>query len=370
MKAWVLHSVGDIRLEEVELPALKPDEVRVHVEAAGICGSDIPRIYTTGAHRMPLIPGHELAGEVVAVGSAADTCWQGRRVGVYPLIPCGKCGPCLAGHAELCRAYDYIGSRRDGGFAEYVDVPAGNVIELPDTVSYEEAAMLEPMAVAVHAMRRGLAQGPGQGSCGAPEGQDISDIRDKRIAVCGLGTIGMLLVMLLMERGARDIYVIGNKDIQREKVTALGIPKERYCDSRQTDVPEWLRDRTGGLDIYFECVGRAECVSYGIEAAAPMGRLVLTGNPYSDMPLERDVYWRILREQLSITGTWNSSFSQRENTEKQDDWHYVLGRLREGRISPGSLITHRLQLEELERGFHIMRDKTEHYTKVMLVRDR
>ena len=154
MKAWVLEDIGKIQYKKVSKPRIGEHEVLVEVKAAGICGSDIPRIYQTGAHRMPLIPGHEFAGRVVQTGENTDAKWQNKRVGIFPLIPCRSCIACRKGQYELCRNYSYLGSRQDGGFAEYVAVPESNLIELPETVSYEEAAMLEPMAVACHALRR------------------------------------------------------------------------------------------------------------------------------------------------------------------------------------------------------------------------
>ena len=134
MKAWVLNKVGEIKFEEVDRPVPKEGEVLLRVRAAGICGSDIPRVYQTGAHRMPLIPGHEFSGAVEEVGLGVDPKWGGKAVGVFPLIPCRKCEPCKAGHFELCRSYDYVGSRRDGAFAEFVTVPAANLLELPDVL--------------------------------------------------------------------------------------------------------------------------------------------------------------------------------------------------------------------------------------------
>ncbi len=154
MKAWVLHNIGNITLDAVTIPRPAAGEVLLKVRAAGICGSDIPRIYDTGAHSMPLIPGHEFAGEVAGVGAGVSDSWIGKRTGVFPLIPCRRCRPCSERRYEMCRGYSYLGSRRDGGFAEYVVVPEWNLIELAANVSYEEAAMSEPMAVAVHAIRR------------------------------------------------------------------------------------------------------------------------------------------------------------------------------------------------------------------------
>ena len=136
MKAWVLHDVNDLRLEEVPTPSPGEQEVLVAVKAAGICGSDIPRIYYTGAHTHPLIPGHEFSGEVVELGKGTDKNWLGQRVGVFPLIPCGECDQCRKKQYEMCRKYNYLGSRRNGGFAEDVAVPAWDLVSLSKHVSF------------------------------------------------------------------------------------------------------------------------------------------------------------------------------------------------------------------------------------------
>ena len=210
--------------------------------------------------------------------------------------------------------------------------------------------MLEPMAVAVHAMRRVQ-----------PKASDT-------VAVCGLGTIGLLLVMFLKEAGVENILVIGNKEFQRSAVLRLGLPMENYCNCKETDVTQWINSRTDGtgVDIFFECVGKNETVVQAVNSTIPGGKIMLVGNPHSDMQLEKPVYWKILRHQLWVTGTWNSSFSfpGDEGTEP-DDWQYVLKKLEEKRIAPADFITHRFSMDELEKGFHIMRDKAEDYVKVM-----
>lgn len=345
MKAYVLHGVNDIRFEEAEKPVAKDKEVIVAVKAVGICGSDIPRIYQTGAHVHPLIPGHEFAGQVVEIGSAVDKKWQDKAVGVFPLIPCGKCVPCQHKQYEMCRHYNYLGSRCDGGFAEYVAVPERNLIELPEEVAYEQAAMLEPMSVAVHCMRR------------------VAPKKEEKVFVYGLGTIGLLLVMFLKESGLENLYVIGNKEFQKKNIIKLGIDENNYCDSKTTDVTGWIMEKTDGIgaDCIFECIGKNETVSKCIECAAPAGKVMLVGNPYSDMALDKNIYWKILRNQLIVTGTWNSSFTH----EEDDDWHYVVDKLAKGEVKPEELISHRLSLDELEQGMKIMRDKSEDYVKVM-----
>ena len=346
MKAWVLQDVNRIRFGDVEKPQPAEGQVLVAVKAAGICGSDIPRIYRTGAHTHPLIPGHEFSGQVAETGEGVDIKWKNRRVGIFPLIPCQRCKQCQNHHYELCRNYSYLGSRRNGGFAQYVAVPEWNLIELPDSVSYEEAAMLEPMAVAVHAMRR------------------IELHKNDTAVILGLGTIGMLLYLFLREAGIENILVIGNKEFQKNTIIRLGLDANHYCDSRSENVPEWILRHTdnAGTDVFFECVGRNETFSQAVDLTAPQGQICLVGNPYSDMTLEKPVYWKILRNQLTITGTWNSSFTHESN----DDWHYVLERLEHKKILPKELISHELPLQNAEDGFLLMRDKREDYIKVMI----
>lgn len=363
MNAYILHKVGQLTYEQTNKPAPGPGEVLLQVKAAGICGSDIPRIYSTGAHTHPLIPGHEFSGIVVEAGEQAEAIYRehlpasrsgsklhpkslmGKRMGVFPLIPCGHCSQCQSGRYELCRSYSYLGSRRNGGFAEYTAVPAANLIALPDTVSFEEASMLEPMAVAVHAMRK-------------------MNLKQKdTIAICGLGTIGLLLLLFLREAGFSNLLAIGNKEIQRKIAMQNDLPKDAYCDSGKQNVREWLLEQTGGQGVsaFFECVGKAETVSLAVDSGAPEGRIMLIGNPHSDIQLEKQVYWKILRNQLTLKGTWNSSFLH----NPADDWHYVLEQLKQKRIEPAVLITHRFPLEKLEQGFHIMKNKSEGYGKIL-----
>lgn len=371
MKAWELQEINSIKYEEVKIPDLRDGEVLVAVKAAGICGSDIPRIYRDGAHHMPLIPGHEFSGEVVRIGKWVDEEWLHKRVGIYPLIPCRECISCRKGQFEMCKNYSYLGSRQDGGFAQYVAVPVRNLIALPDNVSFEQAAMLEPMAVAVHAMGR------------------VQVAQNSTVVVYGLGTIGLLLVMFLLEKGITNVFVIGNKPFQKEMVRKLGVPEEHYCDCYQTDAIAWLKDQTDGVgaDVVFECVGKNGPFSQAIDLVAAGGKICVVGNPDSDMTLKKSVYWKILRNQLTILGTWNSSFFKLEACEDgmlscgnacsicddfsiydvASDWEYVLHKLEQERISPQELITHRFSLEELEQGLEMMRDKKGSYVKVMVM---
>ncbi len=373
MKALVLNDINDIKVKESEKPEIKPNEVLVKVKACGICGSDIPRAYKTGAHKSPIIIGHEFAGEIVECGDEVAS-WMfdasdyiGKRVGVFPLIPCCNCKPCSEGKFELCRNYNYLGSRSDGGFAEFVAVPGENIIELPDEVSFEDAAMLEPTAVAIHAIRQtGLFKESPAFEAETPVG--AGPAANKPIAaVCGLGSIGLLLTMHLLNLADGEVYVMGNRDLQKEKALSLGIKEENYFDVRSGDAASWLKEKTGGdgVDAFFECVGKNETFNLGVECAAPSGHIVVVGNPYSDVDLPKDRYWKILRNQLTIHGSWNSSFTGNFN----DDWHFCLDEMAKGNIKPSELISHRFPLDDIVKGLEIMRDKSEDYIKIMSIMD-
>ncbi len=367
MRAYVLKAIGDVALEETTRPELDgsgiagtdgrpsvPDDdcVILKVKAAGICGSDIPRIYKTGAYHHPLVPGHEFSGVIEETGKNVPESMKGKRAGVFPLIPCRECGPCQDLRYEMCENYNYLGSRCDGGFAEYVKVPFWNTVLLPDNVSFEQAAMLEPMSVAMHAVRQsGLETVKENIDPGLP------------IAVCGLGTIGLFTVMHLKSLGYENIHCVGNKDFQKEKLSLLGIGPDRYTDFKRSDPVADIMEKTKGKGVsaFFECVGTNASLNLGLDLLGASGILRLVGNPASDMALEKKLYWKILRKQLTLSGTWNSSFKG----HGRDDWSMVLENLENGSIKPEMFITHRLSLDELGRGFEMMRDKSENYIKVM-----
>lgn len=349
MHAYVLHGVDDLRYEQADMPELKPGWVLVKVMAAGICGSDIPRIFETGTYHFPTIPGHEFSGVVEKIaeedkGNCQTEAWLNKRVGVFPLIPCGKCAQCLAEQYEMCSDYDYLGSRRDGGFAEYAAVPVWNLIELPDTVDFAEAAMLEPMAVARHALRQ------------------ISLTETKSIVIYGIGTIGLLMAQWARIYGINEILLVGNKEGQAELAKKLGF--EKICNQKDQNAKAWIEQMTAGkmADAAIEGVGRDAVFAQCIESVRPKGTVILVGNPHGDVQLEKTVYWKILRKQLRVFGTWNSSF----HTSKEDDWKAAVEMLSEDRIDAMSLVTHNYPFEELMEGLKVMRNKSEFYSKILV----
>lgn len=154
MKAAVLHGIGDLRIEGVKTPSPAVGEVLIKIRASGVCGSDVQRVWEKGTYSFPTIVGHEFSGQIVETGEGVDHSLIGKKTAVFPILPCMHCAPCAVGEYAQCTHYNYFGSRSDGGFAEYISVPAWNLVLAPDSLSFEEAAMAEPAAVAIHALRQ------------------------------------------------------------------------------------------------------------------------------------------------------------------------------------------------------------------------
>jgi L-iditol 2-dehydrogenase len=359
MKAHVLEAVNRLTCKEVPAPALRPGEALVEVMAAGICGSDIPRIFETGTYHFPTIPGHEFSGRVVDVyrgdGSAAASSdlsgWIGKRVGIFPLIPCRECPPCRKKQYEMCQHYNYLGSRCDGGFAEYAAVPVWNLLPLPEEVSYEEAAMFEPASVALHAVRR----------------LDLAEVES--VALFGLGTIGILIAEWLYAMGVPKVYATGHSAQHgnlMQSVTCDAYEYQQVGQPGSAEAADWILQQTGGqgADAVIDCAAVSSSLEDALVVVRAGGQILEVGNPKGDMELAKDIYWKLLRKQVRLTGTWNSSYTQ----EESDDWHTTLAYCADGRLKLKELVTHRLPFDELDKGLRIMHDRTEYHNKVMIVR--
>jgi L-iditol 2-dehydrogenase len=255
-------------------------------------------VFTAGAYHYPIIIGHEFSG----------VTGDGRRVGVFPLLPCFRCASCEARHYETCSDYSYIGSRRDGAFAEYVAVPEWNLVELPDSVSFEEAALLEPAAVALHAVKM----------------IDFANVHSA--AVVGNGAIGRLIAKWLELKGMGNVSLVGKND------------------------------SPGEADVYIEAVGTVNSFATCVENVRPNGRIISVGNPNAGFNIGQKLYWQILRKQISVKGVWNSSYPS--------DWREVL----DNADKPGlkSLISHRYEFESLDDALKMMYSKTERRCKVVV----
>ena len=346
MNALVLHAVGDDRFEQVPKPAAAPGEVLVRVGFCGVCGSDIPRTFVKGTYQFPTICGHEFAGTVEAVGDGVGEYKPGDRVVVFPLLWCGKCPSCELGNYVMCSDYDYYGSRRDGGFAEYVCVPPKNLLPVPQRVSMEAASMTEPAAVAMHALKRASGSFVGE-----------------TVVIFGAGPIGLTAAQWARMMGAAQVVVF---DLIPEKLEmARGLGFHLAFNAKDCDAVERINQLTAGhgAEVCVEGAGVPVALSQAIAAARSKGRVVIMGNPAADVTLPAALISRAMRRELDILGTWNSQFSACGNN---DDWHAVLDAVAGEKVDLDCLVSHRVPLESAFDALEMMRDQSEFFAKVLI----
>ena len=341
MMALNLHGVGDLRYEAVPRPVPQADEVLLQVKAVGICGSDIPRVFTKGTYHFPTVIGHEFSGEIVA---ADDDTLVGRGASVFPLLPCGECPACETGHYAQCRHYSYYGSRQDGGMAEYIAVKKANLCLMPEGVSYEEAAMNEPTAVALHALRQ--------------SGVGLGDT----LFIYGVGTIALIIAQWARAAGVRHIILAARSSEKVAFAQRLGFT-DTY-NVQETDIRAKVVELTDGqgATACIEGTGASEGLEACVWNVQTFGRVVTLGNPAGSMTLTQDGYWQILRRELQLVGTWNSSFQMMQN-----DWQDSLRGMQNHAIELKKIITHRFALADYVQAFDLMHEKRECYGKVMFI---
>ncbi len=236
MKAVVLRGAGQFACEEICPPVIGPGELLLQLGRAAICGTDL-RILEgkkTKDVRYPSVIGHEISGTVYQVGEGVSTFQKGDRVAVANVLPCGDCPSCLAGRSNACQARLAIGYQYDGGFAEYVRIPAaflehGNVFRLPETVSFETGALLEPLACCLRGQRNA--------------GVSFLDT----VLIVGAGPIGLMHLQLSLAAGARCVIVSEINGMRREKAQTLGA--HMVIDPEREDLTERVREATGGAGV-------------------------------------------------------------------------------------------------------------------------
>jgi len=296
----VLHGAGDLRLEVRDDPVPGPGEIVVKVGAVGVCATDV-RIFAFGHKRIPAgtprILGHEIAGEVEALGPGVEGLRKGERVAVAPNYGCGRCEQCTAGWTNLCPDHEAIGISLDGGFAERVRVPAGavaqgNVVRLPDRVSPEEAALVEPLSCCL-AAQEGISLGPG----------DVA-------LVIGAGPLGMMHVLLARQRGARRLMLSGFPE-ERLAVARQCGADETFDPRRQDLGAAVLRATDGrGVDAVLVAAPSARAAEEAMAVAAKRGRITFfAGQAGGDARVQVDVN-AIHYRQLVLTGTSGSNVRQ------------------------------------------------------------
>jgi L-iditol 2-dehydrogenase len=321
MKALVLREYGKLVYEDVEDPRIQPDEVLVEVEACGICGSDVHGMDgSTGRRIPPVIMGHEASGRVVQCGPEVRDWKAGDPVSFDSMIWCGRCWHCRRGETNLCDERRVLGVscadyRQNGAFARYVTIPHRILVRIPDGVGFEQAALVEPLSVAFHAVRIGHPQ-----------------VGESALVV-GAGMIGLLILQVLRAAGCSTIIVAD--------VDAAKLPRARdggadaVLDPAAPGFLDAVRQRTGGrgTDVSFEAVGVSAALDTALSSVRKGGRVVLVGNvmPKVELALQSAV-----TREVALLGSCAS----------QGEYAACLDLLASGRVKVDSLISARAPLSE------------------------
>ncbi len=337
MKQAVMTAPGQIQFRDVERPTPKDNEVILQTRRIGVCGSDI-HVYH-GMHpytSFPVVQGHEVGGVVAALGTNVTGLKVGDKITFMPQVTCGKCYPCTHGMYHICESLKVMGFQTGGAAQEYFALPAENVLKLPESISLDQAAMIEPISVTVHAIARG----------GGVEG--------KRVLVLGAGPIGNLTAQVARASGAKAVMITDVSPYKVEKARKCGIPyvvntaQEKLGDALLRDFgPE-------KADLILECVGVEPTITDAVSNARKGTTIVIVGvfgkKPQIDLGLVQD-------RELSLVGTL---------MYQRADYECAIKLAASGTLNLEEMITHRFPFERYLDAYHAIEASRGEYLKVMI----
>jgi threonine dehydrogenase-like Zn-dependent dehydrogenase len=332
MKAVYYYGPGDLRTEEVDKPVIGDGEMLIKVRACAVCGTDL-RIYKFGHFKIPegtrRVLGHELSGEIAELGKGVTGYAVGDRVAVPPNVGCGSCAMCISGFNQMCPDYEAFGISWDGGFQEYVRIPAeavvrGNVMRLPDSLSFVEAAICEPFSCTYHSWTF-LKTAPGE-----------------TVLVVGAGPIGACHVLINKIAGAAKIIVADVSDIRLKEIKQLGA--DVVINSGENDLIEAVAKETGGrgCDVIITACSVPEVQVQALQMAAGHGRI----NFFGGMPGGKENVTLntnlIHYKELQVMGTTGSTLS---------DFQKSIEIAASGRVHLDALATGQFPIEKTQEAF-------------------
>jgi 2-desacetyl-2-hydroxyethyl bacteriochlorophyllide A dehydrogenase len=328
MRAVIIDAPGTIRVGSVPDPTPHPDELVIRVEACGICGTDLHLIDgDSPLARYPLVPGHEFAGEVVALGSNVPRYSGseagvkiGSRVAIEPNLYCGHCQSCRTGHENLCLNYKALGVTTNGALAEYVTVPASKAYILPDTLSLREAALIEPLSCAVHGMH------------------SLNPRSGDTALIVGAGTMGMLLLQLIRRGGASRVAMV---DLNEQRLTHA---KQLGANRTYTNIRQTLIDEPHGFNCVIDATGVPAVIEQAFMAVKRGGRFMIFGVAPSNASVSLSPF-RIYNEEITVIGSMAVLFS----------FQAALDLLTGGIIDTRAMLTSALPLEDFQQALSQVR---------------
>jgi L-iditol 2-dehydrogenase len=341
MKSLLLSEYNHLEIAEQPLPAVGPDEVLVHVEACGICGSDVHGYDGSSGRRIPpIVMGHEAAGTVAAIGAQVRELSEGDHVTFDSTVYCGKCEYCARGEINLCDNRQVIGVsctdyRRAGAFAEYVVVPQRIIYRLPERFSFADAAMLEAVSVALHAVR-------------------VADVKGGETAlVIGAGMIGLLTMQAARAAGCSRVFIADVDASRLNLARQVGADEILHCSGADL-VAEVLKLTDGrGVNLAFEAVGRNETVAAAIDSTRKGGTVTLVGNIAAEVTLPLQ---KVVTRQLRLQGSCASA----------GEYPQAIELIANGKIQVKPLVTAVAALEEGPRWFERLHAGEPNLMKVIL----
>ncbi len=316
---------GNVAICDIPEPDPPKGYVKIAVKAGGICGTDIHILHGGYAFNPPVTLGHEFAGEVVDVGKGVGASLLGSRVTVLPsaMGRCGVCRYCRSGYYVYCTGRSSIGSKTDGGFAEFCVVPQDLIYTLPEDIDYRAGSLAEPLACCVQAVF-----------------EETHIVSSDVVVISGPGPIGMICTTLVKSQGATVILCGTGQDRERLSM-APAFGADRTVVVTEEDIEQVARDMTDGYgaDVVLECVGVGASVNQCLDAVAPLGQFTQVG--LLDHPVEID-FGKLVYKQVRVQGTLGQTWSS---------WEKTLRLLERGAIDMSRFITHQVPLEKWEEGF-------------------
>ncbi len=337
MLQQIMTEPGKIEFRNVPDPQINPDQVLVKIKRIGICGSDI-HVYH-GKHPYtpyPVVQGHEVSGEIAETGTDVAGLQEGDRVTIQPQVCCGECLPCMEGRYNICNNLKVMGFQTTGMASEYFAVDAGKVIKFTENISLNEGALIEPVAVAVHALRRG------------------TDIEGKNILVLGGGPIGNLVAQAAVGMGAREVILTELSEYRLDIAKKCGI--DCCINPRENSIEEEINSRFGDnkADKIMECVGVGSTIDMAIDQARKGTDIIIVGvfaeNPEVDLGLVQD-------RELRLIGTL---------MYREEDYQKAIELIENKNIALSPLITTSFDFREFSEAYKFIEAKKDRVMKVMI----
>jgi L-iditol 2-dehydrogenase len=337
MNQAVMIQPGKIEFRQIEKPGTQPDEVLIQIKRIGVCGSDI-HVYH-GLHpytSYPVVQGHEVAGVIAEVGEKVENLGIGDKVVFMPQVTCGECYPCRHGMYHICDQLKVMGFQTSGAAQEFFAVKAEMVLKLPESMLLDEAAMIEPVSVAVHAL----------GRAGSVEG--------KNVVVLGAGTIGNLVAQVAQASGAQCVLITDVSEYKLEKARGCGIA--HVINGKQEDLGQAILKIFGPdkADLILECVGVQDTITQAVSNARKGSTIVVVGvfgkKPEVDLGLVQD-------RELSLVGTL---------MYQKKDYERAIELVAGGKLCLGPMVTHRFPFSEYLEAYEAIESSGGKYMKVMI----